>query len=74
MTDIMQKLGDLAFYLKFGRISKDYFGFTPTWIYQRIGGVDGNGKPCEFTPEQKAIFKDALHDIARKIDNVADSI
>lgn len=70
----MQTLGDLAFYLKFGRISKEYFGFSPTWIYQRIGGVDGNGKPCEFTQEQREIFREALHDIARKIDAVADKI
>lgn len=70
----MQTLGDLAFYLKFGRISKEYFGFSPTWIYQRIGGVDGNGKPCEFTPEQREVFREALHDIARRIDAVADKI
>lgn len=74
MTDVFSKLGDLVFYLKLGRISKDYFGFSPTWIYQRLNGYDGNGNPCELTPEQQQIFKEALHDIARRIDAVADKL
>lgn len=74
MTNIMNALGDLVFYLKFGRISKEYFGFSPTWIYQRLGGKDGNGNPCEFTQEQRAILKEALHDVARKINAAADKI
>lgn len=74
MSTLIQKLGDLAFYVKFGKISKDYFGYSSSWLYQRINGYDGNGKPCELTEEQTETLRQALHDLARKIDNVADGL
>lgn len=74
MTPLLQTIGDLAFYLKFGKISKEYFGFSPAWIYQRLNGYDGNGKPCELTEEQRETFREALRDIARKLNEAADKI
>lgn len=74
MSSLMQKIGELAFYMKFGKISTEYFGHSSSWLYQRINGYDGNGKPCELTPEQTVTLKKALHDVARKIDTVADSL
>lgn len=74
MANILNRLGDLVFYIKFGRLAKDYFGFSSSWLYQRINGYDGNGNKCELTDEQLQTFKDALHDLARKIDEAADNL
>lgn len=60
--------------LKWGNISKEYFGYSRGWIYQRLNGYDGNGNPASFTEAQKQTLRDALHDIARKIEAVADNI
>ncbi|MCM1310820.1 MAG: DUF5053 domain-containing protein [Bacteroides sp.] len=74
MSNILQKIGDLVFYVKFGKISKDYFGYSSSWLYQRLNGYDGNSKPCELTEEQTATLKSALHDLADKINAVADTL
>ena len=74
MEAIRKITKDLVWYIKWGGISKDYFGFSRTWIYQRLNGYDGNGNPCEFTQEQREIFRDALRDIARKLNEAADKI
>lgn len=67
-------LENIALYIKWGNISKDYFGFSRSWIYQRLNGYDGNGNRCEFTDEQKNILRNALRDIARRLNEAADKI
>lgn len=74
MTKIMEQLKDIVLYLKWGNISKDYFGFSRSWIYQRLNGYDGNGNPCEFTPSQKETLREAFRDIARRLNETADSL
>ena len=74
MEDNSDTLNDVMSYLKWGSIAKDYFGFSNSWIYQRLNGYDGNGKPCGFTEPQKEILKGALRDIARKLNETADKI
>ncbi|MBD5336576.1 MAG: DUF5053 domain-containing protein [Bacteroides sp.] len=70
----MENLKDIILYIKWGNISKDYFGFSRSWIYQRLNGYDGNGNECEFTESQKEILRGALRDIARKLNETADKI
>lgn len=74
MSKIMDNLKDIILYIKWGNISKDYFGFSRSWIYQRLNGYDGNGNECEFTESQKEILRGALRDIARKLNETADKI
>lgn len=74
MADIMENLKDVVLYIKWGNISKDYFGFTRSWIYQRLNGYDGNGNPCGFTDSQKDTLRHALRDIARKLNETADKL
>ncbi len=74
MTKIMEQLKDIVLYIKWGNISKDYFGFSRSWIYQRLNGYDGNGNPCEFTPSQKETLREAFRDIARRLNETADSL
>ena len=72
MTDTANKLKDILLYLKWGNISKDYFGFSRGWIYQRLNGYDGNGKESEFTEKQKETLKAALRDLADRLNAAAD--
>lgn len=74
MSSIIDNIKGIALYLKWGNISKDYFGLSRSWIYQRLGGYDGNGNSCDFTDEQKEILRNALRDIARKLNEAADKI
>ena len=61
-------------HLKWGNISKDYFGYSRGWIYQRLNGYDGNGSPCGFTESQKETLRESLRDIAARLNATADSI
>lgn len=74
MGDKLNDLKDVLLYLKWGNISKDYFGFSRGWIYQRLNGYDGNGNPSEFTEPQKETLREALRDIARKLNEAADKL
>lgn len=74
MANIMEHLKYIIPYIKFGNISKDYFGFSRSWIYQRLNGYDGNGNECEFTENQKETLREALRDIARKLNETADNL
>lgn len=74
MTRITDRMKDIILYIKWGNISKNYFGFSKSWIYQRLNGYDGNGNDCEFTEEQKEILREALRDIARRLNETADNL
>lgn len=74
MTTMTEKLKDIMLYLKWGNISKDYFGFSRGWIYQRLNGYDGNGNPSDFTDAQKEILREALRDLAKKLSATADNL
>lgn len=74
MADTFEKIKDVIPYIKWGNISKDYFGFSRSWIYQRLNGYDGNGKEADFTEEQKETLRSALHDMADRLHAAADNI
>ena len=74
MNNIFDSIKDIIVYIKWGNISKDYFGFSRSWIYQRLNGYDGNGNPSEFTEKQKDILREALRDIARKLNDAAEKL
>lgn len=60
--------------IKWGNVSKDYFGYSRGWIYQRLNGYDGNGNECDFTDAQKDTLREAMRDLARRLDEAADTI
>ncbi len=74
MSNFFENIKDIAIYIKWGNISKDYFGLSRSWIYQRLNGYDGNGKTSEFTESQKETLRNALRDIARKLNEAADKL
>lgn len=74
MAKILDNIKEIALYLKWGNISEDYFGFSRSWIYQRLNGYDGNGNPCKFTEAQKETLRKALRDLAQKLNAAAEKI
>lgn len=69
-----EKLKDIALLVKWANISNEYFGKSSSWMYQRIGGYDVNGKPAQFSDEEREQLRSALHDLARRIDAAADNL
>lgn len=74
MSSTADNIKDVLPYLKWGNISKDYFGFSRGWIYQRLNGYDGNGEPSDFTDSQKETLRNSLRDLADRLNAAADNI
>ncbi len=66
-VDLAIALSDISQYLSLSQISKNYFGKSKEWLYQRIKGYNINGKPAEFTQADREKFAKALRDIADKL-------
>lgn len=65
------ELGDVANALSLSYIAKAYFGKSRNWLYQRLNGNKVNGKPAQFTEEERKRFADALLDLSRRINETA---
>ena len=63
--DIAIKIEELSKYVSLSRISRDYFGKSKEWLYQRINGYNVNGKPANFTVKEREKLSFALKDISR---------
>lgn len=64
---------DIALFVTWGKIAKEYFGKSSGWLYNKLNGVDGNGGEGQFTEAEKRQFKDALNDLAKRIKATAAS-
>lgn len=69
-----QKLYDLLVAISWADLSRTYFGKSSSWLYHKMDGRDGNGKPTTFTPEEIQTLKGALVDLSDRIRRAADSI
>jgi hypothetical protein len=68
---LKHQLKDIALDVTWSKIASRYFGKSSSWIYHKINGVDGNGKPTEFTEEEKVQFRNSLFDLSDRIRNTA---
>lgn len=68
------ELQDILLHLTWGRISKEYFDRSGSWIYNKLQGRDGNGGAGGFNPEEQQKLKGALCDLADRIRAAADRI
>ncbi len=64
---VLEQMGSLAEVINLAFIARHYFGKTRQWLYQRIKGLNVNGKPASFTSDEKIIFRNALDDIGLQI-------
>lgn len=69
-----QQLDDIDEHVSWGAIANEYFDKSASWFYHKLEGRDGNGKPTEFSYEERVRLKGALCDIADRIRRAADTI
>ena len=71
---VKARLSDILMQVSWREISRDYFGKSGSWLYHKLGGIDGNKKPTDFTIEERYQVKGALIDLADRIRRAADTI
>jgi len=70
-TALKYELRDIALDVTWSKIASRYFGKSASWIYHKLNGIDGNGKPTDFTNEERIQFKNALMDFSDRVRNAA---
>ena len=65
---------DILKVLKVSYIAERFFGRSRSWICHKLNHDIMNGKPDDFTDEERKKLKDALETIAMEIQDLADSM
>ncbi|MBF0649180.1 DUF5053 domain-containing protein [Dysgonomonas sp. GY75] len=73
-ASVKQQLSDVLLDISWAKISQKYFGKSSSWMYHKLDGIDGNGKPIEFTHEEKEQLRGGLLDMSERIRRAAESI
>lgn len=55
-------------------IAERFFGRSSSWFSQKLNRHLKNGKPCDFTPEERATLADALEVIGLELQNLSDDL
>lgn len=55
-------------------IAERFFGRSGSWFSQKLHGNMKNGKPCEFTDEERKTLSDALYVISLELQDLADEL
>jgi hypothetical protein len=71
MAGVKQLLSDIYMKITWREIANDYFGKSPSWLYHKLDGIDGNGGRGGFTKEELSTLKMALVDLSEKIRTAA---
>lgn len=69
-----QQMDDIFDSITWGDLARTYFDKSASWFYNKMKGVDGNGKPTEFSLEERMQLRGALCDLADRIRRAAESI
>lgn len=73
-TTMYKQMDDIFDAITWGNLARTYFDKSASWFYNKMKGIDGNGKPTEFNLEERAQLKGALYDLAARIRHAADTI
>ena len=73
-VNMKSKMTDILVSISWADLSRRYFGKSNSWLYHKMDGRDGNGKPTAFTPAEAEQLKGALCDLADRIRKAADMI
>jgi hypothetical protein len=65
---------DLLRVLNGAYIAERFFGKSGCWFSQKLNHNMKNGKPCEFTPDERKTLSDALYTIAIELQDLADEL
>ena len=73
-ADVKQLLADIYMKITWREIAYDYFGKSPSWLYHKLDGIDGNGGKGGFTEDELNTLKGALIDLSGKLRNAAERL
>lgn len=69
-----QQMDDIVDFITWGDLARTYFDKSASWFYNKMRGIDGNGKPTEFNYAERLQLRGALCDLADRIRSAADRI
>lgn len=65
---------DILLDVTWAKIAKRYFSKSPSWMYNKLNGTDGNGGVGGFTGAGTGQLKEALPDLSTRIRAVAERL
>lgn len=74
VADVKKQLADIYMKITWREIALDYFGKSPSWLYHKLDGIDGNGGRGGFTEDELVTLKGALIDLSRKLQSAAERL
>ena len=73
-STIKFQLKDILNAVSWAEISRNYFGKSNSWLYHKLDGIDGNGKPNTFNEAEMEQLRNALLDLANRITTAANAL
>jgi len=74
IADVKRQLSDIYMKITWREIACQYFGKSPSWLYHKLDGIDGNGGKGGFTRDELATLKMALTDLSAQIRAAAERL
>ena len=75
ISDAKEKLSDILMALSWRDIARTYFGKSSSWLYHKLDGIKSDGtQGGGFSPEEAIKLKEALRDLADRINKAASSL
>lgn len=74
IADMKSRIGDIRMAVSWRDFANTYFSRSSSWFYHKMDGIDGNGGPGGFTPEEAEQMRGALCDLADRIRRAAEAI
>lgn len=68
------QMADISTSISWGMLAQTYFDKSASWFYHKLNGIDGNGKPTQFSSEEKEQLQGALFDLSNRIRRAAEGI
>ena len=72
--DIKEKLGPVLKIVNWSYVAETYFGKTKAWFSQKLNGKPSGKTVAFFKRDELNILADALRDISKKLEDVANTI
>lgn len=67
---VRQQIADISGFISLSYIAKNYFGKSKQWLNNKINGCIVNGKPSQFSEEEKERLNHALNDLSQKLGSI----
>ena len=68
--NVRDSLADVLPFISVSHLSKQYFGRSASWFYQRMNGNVVHGKPAKFLPEEVETLNYAIRDISTRLGSI----